>query len=155
LRAKPGTMGTSPVRVTERGVPTPEEESDQSAQSTPPPVAAEPAPSVAAAPPPAATAAALDEASEHGRRDGQKTKDVAGADAPTDKRAQEAQTALASARAARNRSGCTPEVLRRYDELGTKYVGTPEGAQARWEAANCFKDNGETAKARELYLSLK
>jgi len=136
LRAKPGTVGTSPVRVTEHGVPVPDQ-NEVAAQAPPPVPAAAPAAAPAQAP-----------ADEAGRRSG---------DATEKREAQkgdDAQKALADARAVRDQSGCGSAV-RLYDEVGARFPGTPQAADAMWEAAQCQKNLGNGDKARELLLTLR
>jgi hypothetical protein len=137
LRAKPGTVGAAPVRVTERGVPAPEEGAAES-----PPAAGAPA-AVAATGAPAATAAPapVDDAdAKTAEKDGRGNGDAA--------------KALADARAARDKSGCGAAV-RLYDDVGARFPGSPQAADAMWEAAQCQKELGNTDKARELLLSLR
>ncbi|MDI1450878.1 zf-HC2 domain-containing protein [Polyangium sp. 6x1] len=139
LRAKPGTVGITPVRVTERGVPAPDEGdlSQAAAQAPPPPVAAMPMP-----------AAAAEQPAEGAKK---------GKDDATDKSAAKddgAVKALAEARATRDGSGCDA-ALRRYDDVGAHFPGTPQAADAMWEAAQCQRSLGNTDRARELYSALK
>ena len=136
LRAKPGTVGISPVRVTERGVPAPDE--GDLAQA---PAAAPIAPVAAM---PAAAARAEGEGASP-KEDAEK--DNARVDA-------DAVKALADARATRDRSGCDAAV-KAYDSVGARFPSTPQAADAMWEAAQCQKSLGNTDKARELLLSLK
>ncbi|MDI1482205.1 tetratricopeptide repeat protein [Polyangium sp. y55x31] len=138
LRAKPGTVGITPVRVTERGVPAPDEGdlSQAAAPTEPPPMAAAPMPAAA-------------EAAESGK----KGKDDA-ADKVATKDADGAGKALAEARATRDGSGCDA-ALRLYDDVGARYPGTPQAADAMWEAAQCQRSLGNTDRARELYSALK
>jgi hypothetical protein len=137
LRAKPGTVGTSPVRVTEHGMPAPDE-----GEAAEPPAAT---PMPAAVPPPPAAQAATDEASRRGSAESEKRDAQAGGDA---------QKALADARAARDQAGCSSAV-RLYDDVGARFAGTPQAADAMWEAAQCQKNLGNGDKARELLLSLR
>lgn len=137
LRAKPGTVATSPVRVTEHGVPVP----DQAEEAQAP--AATPLPAAATPPPPAQAQA--DEAARGKGSDAEKREAQSAGDA---------QKALADARAARDQAGCSSAV-RLYDEVGARFAGTPQAADAMWEAAQCQKDLGHDDKARELYLSLR
>jgi len=136
LRAKPGTVGTAPVSVTERGVPTPDEPERPAAAA----VAANEAP-----PPPAAEAAAKLESEEGKRAKGAQEKQ-ADNDA--------AKTALSQARATRDQSGCGAAVPL-YQDIGTRFSGTSAAADATWEAAQCQKSLGNNDKARELLSSLK
>ncbi|MDC3959473.1 tetratricopeptide repeat protein [Polyangium jinanense] len=139
LRAKPGTVGITPVRVTERGVPAPDEGdlSQAAAPAQPPPVAAVPMPMAAAEPAEGA----------------KKSKDDA-ADKAAAKETDGAGKALAEARATRDGSGCDA-ALRLYDDVGARYPGTPQAADAMWEAAQCQRSLGNTDRARELYSALK
>jgi hypothetical protein len=137
LRAKPGTVGTSPVRVTEHGVPVPDQNEAAAQAPAAAPIPATPAAPIAAAP-----------ADESARRS---------ADATEKREAQasgDAQKALADARAVRDQSGCGSAV-RLYDDVGARFPGTPQGADAMWEAAQCQKNLGNGDKARELLLSLR
>ncbi|MCC6554042.1 MAG: zf-HC2 domain-containing protein [Polyangiaceae bacterium] len=143
LRARPGTVGVAPVRVTERGVPAPEQ----------PDPAAAPAP--AEAPPAVAlgTAAAAD--TPEARRDEAGAKD-AKAKGAADKQegADGAAAELKEAQALKKSSGCEA-ALAKLDEIGTKYRGSPAAHAAMWEAAQCYKAAGEEGKARELLLALR
>lgn len=134
LRAKPGTVG-APVRVTERGAPSPE-------PTELAPQAAAAAPAEAAA---AATAAPADPI---GRAEDK-------ADSPKKEgRAADAAAALADARTTRDTSGCGAAVSK-YDEVGARFPGTAAAADAMWEEATCYKSMGNAAKARELYTALR
>lgn len=137
LRAKPGTVGISPVRVTERGVPAPDDGDLAQAPAA--------APIQAAAPAAAPAEGALDKP----REEAEKPADKAGAASDGD-----AAKALAEARSTRDRSGCDAAVGA-YDKVGARFPGTPQAADAMWEAAQCQKSLGNTDKARELLLSLK
>jgi hypothetical protein len=140
LRAKPGTVGISPVRVTERGVPAPDEA--EVAQAP-----AEPAAQAAAPTPAAAPVAAAAEAADGAKRKEDAEKGEGSAN-------EGATKALADARSTRDRSGCDAAVGA-YDTVGARFPGTPQAADAMWEAAQCQKSLGNNDKARELYLSLK
>jgi len=149
LRARPGTVGVAPVRVTERGVPAPE-------QPEPTPAATAPAT------PPAALAAAEPSEARRGASEAaqdppaEKAKDSAG-DSAEDKKAEGADgasAALEEAQAARKKSGCAG-ALAHYDEVGTRYPGTAAAHTAMWEAAQCYKAAGDEAKARELLMALR
>ncbi|MBK9265607.1 MAG: zf-HC2 domain-containing protein [Polyangiaceae bacterium] len=135
LRAKPGTVGTSPVSVTERGVPTP----DEPEAPTPQAIAAAPAP-------PAAAAEAAEVDSDKRGKDGQE-KQAQSSDG-------EAAKALSQARSTRDQSGCGAAVPL-YEDIGTRFSGTSAAADAAWEAAQCQKSLGNNEKARELLSSLK
>jgi hypothetical protein len=147
LRARPGTHGVAPVRVTERGMPAPE-------QPDPDPVAPAPAPPPEAAATPVAAAELSDgKAAEDKAKDDSaaqekgKARDTAeGADA--------ASVALKEAQAARASSGCAA-ALGLYDEVGTRYPGTAAAHTAMWEAARCHREAGDEAKARELLMALR
>jgi hypothetical protein len=179
LRPKPGT-GDAPVRVTENGVPTPEQAEAPSTLtlSTPPPLAAAPtaaAPLAIAAPTaaPASAAEALADdlpllaegharevATKEGKAAREKDKDSSKGEAvergDTDGRGDrsEAKLALADARSVRDTSGCASAVGK-FDEVGTRFPGTGVAADAMWDAAACHKSMGELDKARQLYLALK
>jgi hypothetical protein len=132
LRAKPGTVGVAPVRVTERGVPAPDQP--------------EPAQVLAAAAPPPPTAAPAAES----RR--------ASADEPLKKDKDDAEggatAALKEAQSLQKKSGCAA-ALGKLDEVGTQYPGTPAAHTAMWDAARCYKSEGDEEKAKELFLSLR
>jgi hypothetical protein len=169
LRAKPGTVG-APVRVTENGIPAPEQAEAPATVplAAPPPVAA--APSIAAAPtaaPASADEAAADGqlalAEARGREEVSKdaAKEAKGAKekdreaSKSDKADREsAQLALSDARSVRDTSGCAAAVSK-FDEVGTRFPGTGSAADAMWDAAACHKSMGELDKARQLYLALK
>lgn len=136
LRAKPGTVGTSPVSVTERGVPTPDEPERPAAAA---PAAHEEAP----APPPEAEAKA--DSADAARGKGAQDK-LADGDA--------AKTALSKARSTRDQSGCGAAIPL-YDDVGTRFSGSSAAADATWESAQCQKSLGNEARARELLSSLK
>lgn len=136
LRAKPGTVGISPVRVTEQGVPAPDEGEQSQAGAPMPAQAAAPVAAEAMATPTAAARADNEAAKEDGRVDADAVK------------------ALADARATRDRSGCDAAIAA-YDGVGARFPGTPQALDAMWEGAQCQKSLGNTDKARELWLSLK
>lgn len=135
LRAKPGTVATSPVSVTERGVPTPDEPERPAAAA---PAAAN---EVAAAAPEAEGKAESDAARGKGAQD-----KLADGDA--------AKTALSKARSTRDQSGCGAAIPL-YDEVGTRFSGSSAAADATWESAQCQKSLGNNDRARELLSSLK
>jgi hypothetical protein len=141
LRAKPGTVGVAPVRVTERGVPAPEQ--PEQAQE-----AITPEPAVAAAP----TAPPAEGAELKKGEDPAKEKAVA--ERAGDAKADGASAALEEAQAVQKQSGCAA-ALAKLDEVGTKYPGTAAAHTAMWEAARCYKSAGDEAKARELLLTLR
>lgn len=142
LRAKPGTVGTSPVSVTERGVPTPDEPDRPTAVAAAPMAANEEA---QGAPPPPEAAATKLEGDEAKR-------DKGGQEKPAE--ADDAKTALSRARATRDQSGCGAAVPL-YEDIGTRFSGSSAAADATWEAAQCQKTLGNSDKARELLSSLK
>lgn len=139
LRAKPGMVGTTPVSVTERGVPTPDEPDRPATPAAAAPVAAEEA--QAALPVEAAAKADADEA-KRGKGAQEKLADG------------DAKTALSQARATRDQSGCGAAIPL-YDDIGTRFSGSSAAADAKWESAQCQKSLGNNDKARELYSSLK
>jgi hypothetical protein len=144
LRAKPGTGGLAPVRVTERGAPAIEAESPVAA-ATASPTAAPPAAMAAAAPIPDQQQGIVDTATV--------AKDKAAEGArPSDKDA--ARLALADARTVRDSAGCAAAVSK-YDEIGARFPGSGAAADAMWDAATCYRSMGDAAKARELYLALE
>ena len=143
LRAKPGTSGFAPVRVTERGAPAVEADSPMAAATavatTIPPAA------IAAAP---ATITDLQQAAEGAAPSKARSAEGApGGDKDT------AKLALADARTVRDSAGCAAAVSK-YDEIGARFPGSGAAADAMWEAASCYKSMGDAAKARELYLAL-
>lgn len=149
LRAKPGSPGAAPVRVTEHGEPVPEspEQAAAEAKAEPPPAAAAPADRQgqgegADLPKKEARAA---KGSDETTLDGA-DKDQAATGS--------ASAALSDARAVRSKSGCAAAVPK-YDDVGVRFPGTAPAADAMWEAAACYKSMGNTDKARELYLALR
>ena len=141
LRAKPGTTAIGPVRVTERGEPSPDR--DDSLQPAAAPTAMQgAAPSALAAgeaPPAAGDVAARGEAAkDEGESGASKGK------------SSEAQTALADAKATEGSLGCDA-ALPKYDDVATRFAGTAQAADAMWAAASCHKKRGDVTKARELY----
>lgn len=157
LRARPGTVGVAPVRVTERGAPAPEQ---PEVALAPAPPAAAPA---AAEQPTEALAAAEPAAAGEVKRAEERAADKAGADEgkAKDEKADRddgapggAAAALADAQAKKNASGCSA-ALPLFDEIGTRYPGTAAAHTAMWEAAQCYKASGNEARARELLLALR
>lgn len=139
LRPKPASM-PSPVRVTERGVPAPE----PMAQAIPEPgVPREPVLPMPTAAPMAELGVATEAAAEGVKKKGE-----------AEAKASDAKTALAEARAVRQKSGCGAAVTA-YDEVGARFPATVSAAEAMWEAADCYKAMGNAGKARELYESLR
>lgn len=147
LRAKPGTVAVVPVRVTEHGAPSLEEEPKTAAMD---PNAAAFRGGQARPEAPAATAegraraAATPADDKAAEADG---KDAEHADDP-------AKAALADARASRDASGCSAAIPK-FDAVGAKYPGTSAAADAMWEEASCYKQSGDSAKARDLWLALR
>ncbi len=143
LRAKPGTNGFAPVRVTERGAPAIESESPAAtaaAAAPPAAFAAAPAPSINDAPQAVAEGATLAK---------EKAADTA---KPADREA--ARLALTDARTVRDSAGCAAAVSK-YDEIGARFPGSGAAADAMWDAASCYRSMGDAGKARELYLALE
>lgn len=136
LRPKSMLM-PSPVRVTERGVPAPDMGEAQPDPAMPTPVAAAEPPAAAPAGPMAAGA------EEKSKRE-----------AEAEGKGSDAKAALAEARAVRQKSGCGAAV-KAYDEVGARFPATVVAAEAMWEAADCYKTMGDSAKARELYQALR
>ena len=143
LRAKPGTSGFAPVRVTERGAPAVEADSPVTAATasptTTPPVAIAAAPMAEPQQAAAEAASAGKEKAAEGAR---------GADKDA------AKLALTDARTVRDSAGCAAAVSK-YDEIGARFPGSGAAADAMWEAASCYRSMGDAAKARELYLALE
>src|SRR5688500_740151 len=141
LRARPGSPGSAPVRVTERGEPIPEQQ-EVAAQAT----ADYPAPAAAATSTAPTTTLVPD---EDGRAARAKDKDVAGRagaiegadEAKQVKPADEekgagAVAALSEARSVRSQSGCAAAVGK-FDEVGASFPGTAAAFDAMWDAAAC------------------
>ena len=144
LRAKPGTTGFAPVRVTERGAPAVEADSPMAAATA---AATSIPPAVVAAVP--ATITDLQQAAEGAAPAKAKAAEASPA---ADKDA--AKLALADARTVRDSAGCAAAVSK-YDEIGARFAGSGAAADAMWDAASCYKSMGDAAKARELYLALE
>jgi hypothetical protein len=136
LRPKSMLM-PAPVRVTERGVPAPDTGEAQPDPAMLPPVAA-------AEPPAAATASPMAAGAE----------EKAKRETEAEGKGSDAKAALAEARAVRQKSGCGAAV-KAYDEVGARFPATVVAAEAMWEAADCYKTMGDSAKARELYQALR
>jgi hypothetical protein len=147
LRAKPGTGGFAPVRVTERGAPAPEADSPVAAAATG--AASAPSPMAVAAAPIAA--ADSQRAAAEGASPG---KDKAPEAAARSAEKDAAKLALTDARTVRDGAGCAAAVSK-YDEIGARFPGTGAAADAMWEAASCYRSMGDAAKARELYVALE
>jgi hypothetical protein len=45
--------------------------------------------------------------------------------------------------------------VKAYNDVGSRFPATVSAADAMWEAAECYKTMGDTAKARELYVALR
>lgn len=65
-----------------------------------------------------------------------------------------AMAALHAARATRYSSGCGA-ALAKYDDVAARHVGTSVGAEATWEAAGCYREVGQVARARQLYAAMR
>ena len=145
LRAKPGTGGFAPVRVTERGAPAPDLDSAVAAATA-----------AASAMPPMAVAAApaLPGEAQQGVLEGALAKDKAAESPPRSAEKDAAKLALTDARTVRDSAGCAAAVSK-YDEVGARFPGSGAAADAMWEAARCYRSMGDAAKARELYLALE
>ena len=139
LRARPGTSGMLPVRVTEHGSPgvDPSEAASEAA-----PRSSEQGRGLAAA--------LAAETSDKVARAGAAASAVRG---PVGDSPSEARAALAEARGARAAFGCEAAVPK-LDAVGVRFAGTAVATDALFEEANCFKELGEHEKARELYLAL-
>jgi Putative zinc-finger len=154
LRAKPGTVGVAPIRVTERGVPEPDQ-GESFAASPPPPAAMQAQAAATAMPTTIAPAQELEQeldrkrVAEKAKEEGDKDGAVAGA-----KEGKDATDALAEARATKGRSGCEAAVGK-YDDVGSRFPRTPSAAAAMWEAAECYKSMGDGGKAREIFMALR
>lgn len=167
LRPKPGSVGASPVSVTERGVPDPESPDKERARADRAPAALA-APAVApgaaasAAPEqasPAATALAMASPPPSPPSDLAVPAEVAlskglgEAKAKDDSGAKDASAALQAARALRDTVGCR-SALAAFDKVGTTFPGTSAAADAMWDEASCYKATGDGDKARELFMAL-
>ncbi|MFO0660387.1 MAG: hypothetical protein U0165_11240 [Polyangiaceae bacterium] len=62
--------------------------------------------------------------------------------------------ALYAARAERYSSGCTVAVSR-FDAISSRYVNTSVAAEGMWEAATCYRELGQTDRARQLFQALR
>ncbi|NUQ79795.1 MAG: tetratricopeptide repeat protein, partial [Polyangiaceae bacterium] len=74
--------------------------------------------------------------------------------ADAESKGSDAKAALAEARTVRQKSGCGAAV-KAYDDVGARFPATVVAAEAMWEAADCYKSMGDTARARELYQALR
>ena len=146
LRAKPGTSGFAPVRVTERGAPAVEAEAPAAPRRRRRP----------AAPPARDRRGARGRAPDGRGRDGAAPRKRRPPRARADKAPTKdaARLALTDARTVRDTAGCAAAVSK-YDEIGARFPGTGAAADAMWEAASCYRSMGDAAKARELYLALE
>ncbi|AKT43222.1 anti-sigma factor family protein [Chondromyces crocatus] len=160
LRARPGTVGMGPLRVTEHGMPAPEYAEPAYAPATPAP----PAPLANQVVTTQSEAKRMEDRAADKAESGSRTEAAApAADQAQTRGDQEgmnrapagsAVEALARAQAARASSGCSA-ALPLYDEVGTSYPGTAAAHTAMWEAARCYKGAGDTGRARELFLALR
>jgi TolA-binding protein len=64
-----------------------------------------------------------------------------------------ASASLYAAQAVRKENGCK-EATRRFDEINTRYRGSPIGDEAAWQAAECYRALGELDDARKNYEQL-
>ncbi|MEZ4296565.1 MAG: zf-HC2 domain-containing protein [Polyangiaceae bacterium] len=144
LRAKPGTTSLIPVRVTERGEPTPERDEGAEAAMEAPAAAASAAPE-----PQAQTVAAGDGIGSRAAD----AKDDQDGHAEAEKGKNSAQVALDDARSTEGLQGCDA-ALSKYDDVGVRFAGTSQAAEAMWSAAACHKKRGDAERARELYGAL-
>jgi len=154
LRAKPGTGGFAPVRVTERGAPGPEADSPITAAAATAVATVTPPPMIAAAPAATASPGAAAEGQRAPSDSGSALKDKAAETATRSAEKDAAKLALTDARTVRDGAGCAAAVSK-YDEIGARFPGTGAAADAMWEAATCYRSMGDAAKARELYLALE
>jgi hypothetical protein len=142
LRARPGSVGAVPVRVTERGTPAAAEPSPQQA-----PVSGEGAPGDGAIGRGRAESAAP-------RDDRDKASDAPpppaaaapAARATAEQEAESPSMALSNARAQRATAGCKGGVGL-LEEVAKNHAGTPEGSAAKKEADACRSELGGEAKA--------
>jgi hypothetical protein len=177
LRSKPG--GSDSVLVTERGI----QEADESVAIVPLPEKPEryrADESRDAAQPEPATAARPDEANEApglGKGRGEETDaeaepvdvyaqamgayrkgqyklaeqqfdEIAYAGGP-----QAASAGLYAAHSARNSSGCS-KAAAKFDGVRATHIGTNVGNEAAWHAASCYRELGQSDRARQHYRSL-
>jgi TolA-binding protein len=64
-----------------------------------------------------------------------------------------AAAALSAVEALRRQSGC-PAAAPRYAEVHARHRGTPAGSEAAWQAGDCYRALGETARARSNFEAL-
>ncbi|MBK8258583.1 MAG: zf-HC2 domain-containing protein [Polyangiaceae bacterium] len=140
LRAKPGATSLAPVRVTERGEPSPER--DEGRGEAP----------LQAAPTAAAAAAAPAEAESGSEKQKEAKNDKANDDGKG--YGGDAQTALADAKSVEAQQGCDA-ALAKYEDVGVRFAGTTQAADAMWAAAACHKKRGDVTRAREIYSVLE
>ena len=142
LRARPGTSGMVPLRVTEHGSPAADPDGFGTSPSP-----HDLNPYAAPKGMRAAAAHALPEG-ELGLATARPEASASTADAGGDPRA-----ALADARATRTASGCAPAITK-YDAVVVRFRGSQAAADAMWDEATCFTQLGQNERARELYRSL-
>ena len=145
LRAKPGTTSLAPVRVTERGEPSPER--DEGDRGPAPPAAAAPTAFASAAPAEVAAQATAESGAARGDAKGEKQ---AQAEDEAKSKGGDAQAALAEAKSTEASQGCDA-ALAKYDDVGVRFAGTTQAAEAMFAAAACHKKRGDTNRAREIY----
>lgn len=61
---------------------------------------------------------------------------------------------LYAARSARYSSGCAT-ALPRFDAIANRQVGTSAASEATWDAAVCYRELGQTERARQLFTTLR
>ena len=76
-----------------------------------------------------------------------------GDDAPLEG-ASEARALFASAMVVKSSQGCGA-ALPKLDAVAVRFPGTQTAAEAMWEEATCYKQMGNTAKARDIFLALR
>ncbi len=64
-----------------------------------------------------------------------------------------ASAALYAALATRSSSGCRTAAAR-FDEVSSRYSGTSVANEASWQAADCYRSMGDSARARRHYTAL-
>lgn len=150
LRAKPGTTAIGPVRVTERGEPSPDRDEGASVAPTmAAAAAASAAPAMAGAE--VAPSAVGDVAAGRGEaKDQQREKEDESQNGQKSAKGGDAAAALADAKATEGSLGCDA-ALPKYDDVAVRFSGTPQASDALWASASCHKKMGDTTKARELY----
>jgi hypothetical protein len=61
--------------------------------------------------------------------------------------------ALQAVEALRRQRGC-PAAAPRYEEVHSRYRGTPSGSEAAWQAGDCYRALGELSRARQSLEAL-